>query len=125
MHEASQLLLGKQDFTSFRSVQCQSKSAVRTINDLQVARNGDLVIINISANAFLHHMVRNIAGVLIAVGSGRRPVSWVNEVLIAQDRKLGAETAPPYGLYLTGVVYPPEFGVSQTITGPMFLLGSL
>ena len=125
MHEASQLLLGQQDFTSFRSVECQSKSAVRTISDLQVVRNGDLININISANAFLHHMVRNIAGVLIAVGSGRRPVSWVSEVLVAKDRKLGAETAPPYGLYLTNVVYPPEFGVSQTLTSPIFLFGGL
>ena len=70
-------------------------------------------------------MVRNIAGVLIAVGSGRKPVAWVNDVLLAKDRTLGAETAPPYGLYLLGVDYPPEFGVNQTITGPMFLLGSV
>ena len=70
-------------------------------------------------------MVRNIAGVLIAVGSGRRSVSWVSEVLAAKDRKLGAETAPPYGLYLIGVVYPPEFSVTQLITGPMFLVGGV
>ena len=123
MHEASQYLLGEQDFTSFRSVECQSKTPMRNIQSLQVTRNGDLVIIEISANAFLHHMVRNIAGVLIAVGSGRKTVPWVKDVLHAKDRKLGAETAPPYGLYLVGVVYPPEFAVSQTMTGCMFLLG--
>ena len=125
MHEASQTLLGEQDFTSFRALECQSKSPVRTIYNLQVERNGDLIIIDVSANAFLHHMVRNIAGVLIAVGSGRRSVSWVSEVLAAKDRKLGAETAPPYGLYLIGVVYPPEFSVTQLITGPMFLVGGV
>ena len=123
MHEASQYLLGEQDFTSFRSVECQSKTPMRNVQSLQVTRNGDLIIIEISANAFLHHMVRNIAGVLIAVGSGRKTVSWVNDVLNAKDRRLGAETAPPYGLYLVGVEYPQEFGVSQTMTGSMFLLG--
>ncbi len=125
MHEASQYLIGEQDFTSFRSTECQSKSPMRNIHSIDVIRNGDLIHIDIVANAFLHHMVRNIAGVLINVGAGRKPASWVNEVLLAKDRKLGAETAPPYGLYLIGVNYPKEFGVSQKITGPMFLLGSL
>ena len=124
MHEASQLLLGEHDFTSFRSVECQSKTPMRTINSLQVTRNGDFIAIDINANAFLHHMVRNIAGVLIAVGSGRKTVSWVHDVLLAKDRRLGAETAPPYGLYLAGVVYPPAFGVSQTMNAPMFYLGN-
>lgn len=125
MHEASQNLLGEQDFTSFRSVECQSKTPMRNVHSLQVSRHDDCIIIEISANAFLHHMVRNIAGVLIAVGSGRRAVDWVSEVLAAKDRKLGAETAPPYGLYLVGVVYPEKFGVSQTITGPTLLFGDL
>ena len=81
----------------------------------------DLVIIDISANAFLHHMVRNIAGVLIAVGSGKHPVSWVEEVLKAKDRRLGAETAPAYGLYLVQVTYPQEFAILQNNPGPSFL----
>lgn len=125
MHEAGQSLLGEQDFTSFRSLECQSKTPMRNIHSLEVLRNGDLLTIDISANAFLHHMVRNIAGVLIAVGSGRRSVPWVNEVLIAKDRKLGAETAPPYGLYLVGVDYPSKFHVPQSVTGPMFFLGNV
>jgi len=124
MHEACQHLLGEQDFTSFRSVECQSKTPMRNIHHLQVTRKGDIIIIDVTANAFLHHMVRNIAGVLIAVGSGRRPVAWVKEVLLAKDRKLGAETAPPYGLYLVEVAYPPEFGVIKGSSGPMFLLES-
>lgn len=123
MHEASQSLLGEQDFTSFRSVECQSKTPMRNVHSLDVVRDGDFIIIDITANAFLHHMVRNIAGVLIAVGTGRKPVPWVAEVLSAKDRRLGAETAPPYGLYLIGVIYPEEFGVPQTLTGPTFLLG--
>ena len=125
MHEASQYLLGEQDFTSFRSLECQSKTPMRNVHCLSVIRNSDLVVIDITANAFLHHMVRNIAGVLIAVGSGRRTVDWVRDVLLAKDRKLGAETAPPYGLYLSSVIYPKAFHVPDVMSGPMFLLGSV
>lgn len=125
MSEASQCLLGEQDFTSFRGIECQSKTPMRNIHFLRVERHGDLVMIDITANAFLHHMVRNIAGVLITVGSGRKPVCWVEEVLSAKDRKLGAETAPPYGLYLVGVSYPEEYGVLETVTGPLFPMGLL
>ncbi|KTC79296.1 tRNA pseudouridine(38-40) synthase TruA [Legionella sp. PATHC038] len=122
MHQAAQVLLGENDFTSFRSVECQSNTPMRNIHKLQVSRMGDLVIIDITANAFLHHMVRNIAGVLIAVGSGKHPVSWVDEVLKAKDRRLGAETAPAYGLYLVQVTYPQEFSILQNNPGPSFLL---
>lgn len=125
MHEASQCLLGEHDFTSFRALECQSKTPMRNVLHLSVERNGDLVVFDISANAFLHHMVRNIVGVLIAVGSGRKPGDWVQDVLDAKDRKLGAETAPPYGLYLVGVVYPEHYGINQMITGPISLLGNL
>ncbi|HHF7366578.1 TPA: tRNA pseudouridine(38-40) synthase TruA [Legionella bozemanae] len=121
MHQAAQVLLGENDFTSFRSVECQSNTPMRNIHNLQVSRMGDLVMIDITANAFLHHMVRNIAGVLIAVGSGKHPVSWVDEVLKAKDRRLGAETAPAYGLYLVQVTYPQEFSILQSSLGPFFL----
>jgi tRNA pseudouridine38-40 synthase len=121
MHEAAQSLLGEQDFTSFRSVECQSKTAMRNLHSLEVKRLGDMLVIDIAANAFLHHMVRNIAGVLIAVGGGKQPVSWVQAVLEAKDRRLGAETAPSYGLYLVQVSYPSSFGVLQQPAGPAFL----
>ena len=123
MQEACQVLVGEQDFTSFRSVDCQSKTPMRNVHHLQVTRRGDLVIIDITANAFLHHMVRNIVGVLMAVGSGRKPATWVKDVLLAKDRRLGAETAPPYGLYLVAVTYPEAFHVMQSsMTGLPFLL---
>jgi len=125
MNEAGQHLLGENDFTSFRSVECQSNTAMRKVTQLHVTRHHDMVMIDITANAFLHHMVRNIAGVLIAVGSGRKPISWVQEVLTAKDRRMGAETAPAYGLYLVHVEYPKEFGVVQSALGPMFPAGSL
>lgn len=124
MHEAAQCLLGENDFTSFRSMECQSHSPMRNIHHLNVSRIADLVIIDIAANAFLHHMVRNIAGVLIAVGSGKNPVSWVNNVLQARDRRLGAETAPAYGLYLVKVTYPNEFNILQSALGPSILMES-
>ncbi len=121
MQTASDYLLGENDFTSFRSVECQSNTPMRNIHKLQVLRKGNLIIIDITANAFLHHMVRNIAGVLIAVGSGKHPPNWVNDVLQGKDRRLGAETAPPYGLYLVAVAYPKEFGIIQSDPGPLFL----
>lgn len=124
MHRAAQHLLGEQDFTSFRSVECQSNTPMRFVRKIQVDRKGDLIIIEITANAFLHHMVRNIAGVLINVGSGKQRPEWVAEVLAARDRKMGAETAPSYGLYLTRVEYPPEFEVAHSNSGLIHWLGS-
>ncbi len=124
MQEASQHLLGEHDFTSFRSVECQSKTPMRNVSAIHVVRKEDLLIIDITANAFLHHMVRNIVGVLMAIGSGRKPVAWSQEVLLAKDRKLGAETAPPYGLYLVSVTYPVEFNINYGVLGPMFLMES-
>lgn len=122
MDEASKCLLGEQDFTSFRAIECQSKTPMRNVHALHVSRKQDFIFIDITANAFLHHMVRNIVGVLVAVGSERRPVSWVHEVLQARDRKMGAETAPAYGLYLAGVTYPEQFGMPKITPGPLFLL---
>lgn len=121
MQSAGQYLLGENDYTSFRSVECQSNTPMRRVYDLEVTRIGELVIIDITANAFLHHMVRNIAGVLMMVGSGKKPIDWVKEVLEAKDRRLGAETAPPYGLYMVGATYPKEFGLSHEKPGPLFL----
>jgi tRNA pseudouridine38-40 synthase len=121
MQEATPCLLGENDYTSFRSVECQSRTPMRNVHQLRVTRTGDLIIIDITANAFLHHMVRNIAGALIAVGCGKKPVFWVNEVLQAKDRRLGSETAPPYGLYLVAVSYPKEYAISQSNSGPLFL----
>lgn len=124
MAAAAQCLIGENDFTSFRSVECQSNTPMRRVFDLQVRRNGELVVIEITANAFLHHMVRNIAGVLMAVGSNKRKVEWVSEVLQARDRRLGAETAPPYGLYLVEVVYPERFEIAKQPLGPLFMMES-
>ncbi|BCX89961.1 tRNA pseudouridine38-40 synthase [Methylomarinovum tepidoasis] len=113
MQQAAERLLGEHDFSSFRGPYCQSKSPYRRVYLLEVSRCGDEVAIDIVANAFLHNMVRNIAGVLMAVGSGKRPVDWVSEVLAARDRRAGGVTAPPHGLYFAGIWYPQKFGLPR------------
>lgn len=113
MQAAGDLLLGEHDFSSYRAVACQAKSPVRTLHKLQVSRQGPFIFIDVEANAFLHHMVRNIAGVLMAIGEGEKPVEWSREVLEAKDRTLGGVTAPPYGLYLTRVGYPEKYAIPQ------------
>ncbi|HEY8540204.1 MAG TPA: tRNA pseudouridine(38-40) synthase TruA [Steroidobacteraceae bacterium] len=105
MHVAAQQLLGEHDFSSFRAAQCQARTPMRCIHEIQVRRLGEIVELSVTANAFLHHMVRNIAGVLIEIGTGERPIEWAREVLEARDRRFGGITAPPGGLYLTGVRY--------------------
>ena len=109
MQQAGQYLVGKHDFSSYRALGCQAKSPVKEVYSLQVERHGDSIIISIHANAFLHHMVRNIAGVLMTIGRGEQPAEWAREVLEHRDRRLGGITAKPQGLYLTGVDYPSEF----------------
>jgi len=114
MQTAARYLLGEHDFSSYRAVACQAKSPVRTVHRLDVAREEDLIAIDIVANAFLHHMVRNIAGVLITIGSGEQEPHWADEVLNYCDRTLGGVTAPPQGLYFVGVEYSPDFELPVT-----------
>lgn len=106
MQTASKYLLGTHDFSSYRAVACQAKSPVRTISHLNVSRCADRVIIDISANAFLHHMVRNIAGVLMTIGCDERPPEWAHTVLEARNRTLGGVTALADGLYFCKIDYP-------------------
>jgi len=121
MHLAAQALLGEQDFSAFRAASCQSRTPMRNVQSVAVVRHGDLVLLEIAANAFLHHMVRNIAGSLLAVGDRRQSIEWVAQLLSLRDRRLAAETAPATGLYLAGVEYPAIFGLPETPYGPMML----
>jgi len=116
MHSAAQALVGEHDFSAFRAVECQAKSPVRRVERLSVTRRDQWVELEITANAFLHHMVRNIAGVLIAIGSGERPTDWTATVLEARDRTQGGVTAPPGGLYLAGIRYTPSLGLPSEST---------
>lgn len=113
MQQAGNLLIGEHDFSSYRAVACQAKSPIRTLHRLEVSHQGPFIFIDVEANGFLHHMVRNIAGVLMAIGEGEQPVEWSREVLEARDRALGGVTAHPSGLYLTHVGYPEQFGIPQ------------
>jgi tRNA pseudouridine38-40 synthase len=121
MHAAAQSLLGEQDFSAFRAATCQSRGPMRNVHSLDVSRRGDLVVIDIKANAFLHHMVRNIAGSLMAVGLGRRSPEWIGQLLAGRDRSVAADTAPAAGLYLVDVDYPPRFALPATPYGPLLL----
>lgn len=111
MQQAAQALVGEHDFSAFRDSQCQSKSPVRNIHAIAVKRWDDYLIIDISANAFLHHMVRNIAGTLMPIGTGERPIEWAGEVLAGRKRSAAGITAPPTGLYFIGPQYPDTFGL--------------
>ena len=111
MADAAGRLIGEHDFSSFRAAECQAQHAVRTLYRLDVARVGDELRLLVEANAFLHHMVRNLAGVLVAVGSGRREPAWAAAVLAARDRTTAAVTAPPQGLCLLGASYPGRYGL--------------
>lgn len=109
MNLAARYLIGENDFSSFRSAQCNSRTPMRNIKEIQVSRQGDFIYLDIEANAFLHHMVRNIAGVLMKIGADQASPDWMLEVLNAKSRKAAAETAPPEGLYLTQVRYPENY----------------
>ena len=111
MHEAGQLLLGEHDFSAFRAAGCQARTPMRNVTSLEVSRHGDWLRLTVSANAFLQHMVRNITGVLVAIGRGEQPVGWATDVLDGRDRTLGGVAAPPHGLTLIGVDYPEAFGI--------------
>lgn len=111
MQDAATCLIGEHDFTSFRAAECQAKSPVKTMHEFTVMRQGELVVFDCRANAFLHHMVRNLVGALVHVGTGRQPATWLAELLAARDRRLGAPTYAPDGLYLAGVEYDRQWAL--------------
>jgi tRNA pseudouridine38-40 synthase len=124
MQEAAQLLIGEHDFSSFRGAGCQSKTQVRHIKAINLQRHGDMIILDIYGNAFLYHMVRNMVGVLLEIGGGKRPVQWAYTVLQARDRTAAAVTAPAQGLYLVGVQYPSMFELPSN-NGDLWFLGRI
>lgn len=124
MREAAQYWVGEHDFSSFRAATCQSRSPIRHVHSIDCIRMGDQVVIDITANAFLHHMVRNLSGVLIAIGAGKAEPEWAEQVLRARDRRSAGMTASPNGLYLVTVCYPSQFGLPKNEAGPWFLRSS-
>lgn len=111
MHRAAQALVGEHDFSAYRDSDCQAPSPVRNMHAIEVRRHEEFVVIEVQANAFLHHMVRNITGVLMAIGKGEQPETWTRTVLESRDRKNGGVTAEARGLYFVGPDYPPAFAI--------------
>ncbi|MDE2407324.1 MAG: tRNA pseudouridine(38-40) synthase TruA [Xanthomonadaceae bacterium] len=116
MHEAAQALPGERDFSAFRSAQCQATHARRNLQDISVTRAGDEVVVEVQANAFLHHMVRNIVGSLLVVGRGERSLAWIAELLEGRDRTVAGPTAPSAGLLFLGPRYPAKCGLPAEVT---------
>ncbi len=123
MHLASQVLIGEHDFSSFRSAACQSRTANRYIFSINVVSKPPFIMIDIIANSFLHHMVRNIVGVLLEIGLDRQPVDWCSELLLIKNRNCASRTALANGLYLSGVKYGDNFNLPTCFKNPLFLLG--
>ena len=115
MREAAALLVGEHDFSAFRSSECQARSPIRRLEHIEIERRGDYLIFDFRANAFLHHMVRNLVGTLIYVGSGRHEPQWVGQVLLARDRSLAAPTFDAAGLYLARVDYDASWGLPDSV----------
>ncbi|NDH51189.1 MAG: tRNA pseudouridine(38-40) synthase TruA [Betaproteobacteria bacterium] len=111
MQQACSALIGKHDFSSFRAAACQALSAVKHMQRIEISQRGDCWCFEFEANAFLHHMIRNIMGCLIAIGQGKRPPQWIGEVLAAHNRKAAAPTFSPDGLYFLGPRYDPQWGL--------------
>ena len=116
MHRAAQVLVGEHDFSAFRTVACQANSPMRNVHAIAVARDGDEVAIDIEANAFLHHMVRNIVGSLLPIGRGERSEAWLAELLQGRDRSVAGPTAPASGLTFLAPCYPAEWNLPPEVT---------
>lgn len=114
MQTGANFLLGEHDFSAYRGAGCQSKSPVRIVQHITVTRHEDFIVLAVCADAFLYHMVRNIAGVLIAIGAGQQPPQWAQQVLQSRDRRQGGITAPAEGLYLYDVDYPPAYTLPKS-----------
>lgn len=119
MQLAARLLLGEHDFSAFRSSQCQAKSPVKTLARLDIRQHGDTIVFELTAGAFLHHMVRNIVGCLVYVGKGKHPPEWLGEVLEGRERSLAAPTFAPDGLYLTRITYDAKWNLPQMENQPV------
>lgn len=113
MQAGADYLIGTHDFSAYRAVNCQAKNPVRTITQLTISQWQEIIFIDVSANAFLYHMVRNIAGVLVAIGCSEYPPVWAQTVLAGKDRRMGGVTAPANGLYFCGADYPPQYALPK------------
>ena len=121
MHQAAQALVGEQDFSSFQAAACQSNTPFRFVEYVSVQRFGELVMLEIKANAFLLHMVRNIVGSLVLVGSGEKEISWIETVLNSKDRKIAGKQFPPDGLFLLNIEYDSKYNLNYEPCFPLVI----
>lgn len=119
MQVAADLLVGHHDFSAFRAKLCQARSPVKTVEKIQVTRHDNCIAIDVTARSFLHHMVRNIVGVLVPIGQGDKPIAWAKEVLDSRDRSQGGITAAPEGLYFINVDYPAKYDLPKLSAFPV------
>ncbi|MDF1587937.1 MAG: tRNA pseudouridine(38-40) synthase TruA [Gammaproteobacteria bacterium] len=119
MQQAAQLLIGHHDFSAFRAQECQAKSAIKTLEKIQVTRHDNCIAVDVVGKSFLHHMVRNIVGVLVPVGEGKKPVSWAQSVLESRDRSQGGITSPPQGLFFVKADYPEQYQLPTVSAFPV------
>lgn len=124
MSQAAQLLLGERDFSAFRAAQCQAKSPLKTLHQAAVTRQGEMILFDFRANAFLQHMVRNMVGALVAVGAGKQAPQWIGELLEQRNRTLAAPTFAAAGLYFSGVEYDARWQLpwASSIMAPVILV---
>ena len=111
-------LWGTHDFSAFRAADCQAKSPIKTIHSATVRQQGAVLRFDFHANAFLHHMIRNIMGTLVYIGSSRQLSGWMRDLIAQKDRKLAAPTFSPAGLYLAGIEYDSRFAIPETLVDP-------
>jgi tRNA pseudouridine38-40 synthase len=121
MRAAASLVEGEHDFSAFRDAQCQAKTPVRLLHAARITLSGNLFQFRFTANAFLHHMVRNLVGSLVQVGAGKQPPQWMGELLATRDRRHAAPTFAPDGLYLSGIDYDARFGLPRFRVAPQLL----
>jgi len=119
MQAAADLLVGHHDFSAFRAKDCQANNPVKTLEKLQITKQGDCIAIDVKSQSFLHHMVRNLVGVLVLIGEGKKPVIWAQQVLESRDRGQGGITSPPQGLYFTKVEYPEKYDLPTVSNFPV------
>jgi tRNA pseudouridine38-40 synthase len=119
MQAAADFLVGHHDFSAFRAKECQAKSPFKTMESIKVSRQDDCIAIDVVGQSFLHHMVRNIVGVLVLIGEGKQPISWAQTVLDSGDRGQGGITSPPEGLYFVNVEYPEQYALPTVSTFPV------
>lgn len=113
MQDAAARLIGEHDFSAFRAANCQAKTPIKTLREARVSVQGDLLVFDFEATAFLHHMVRNLVGTLVYIGKGVQSPSWIDELLLAKDRRLAAPTFSPDGLYFRGPIYEPGWNFPE------------